>query len=33
MEWLSTEARWISEWIEAILWAATWLAILAGLAS
>jgi hypothetical protein len=32
MEWLSTEARWISEWIEAILWAATWLAILAGLA-
>jgi len=31
MEWLSAEARWISEWIEAILWAATWLAILAGL--
>jgi hypothetical protein len=30
MEWLGTEARWISEWIEAILWAATWLAILAG---
>ena len=33
MEWLSTEARWIGEWIEAILWAATWLSILAGLAS
>jgi hypothetical protein len=32
MEWLSTEARWIGEWIEAILWAATWLAILSGLA-
>jgi len=32
MEWLSTETRWIGEWIEAILWAATWLAILAGLA-
>jgi hypothetical protein len=32
MEWLGTQARWISGWIEAILWAATWLAILAGLA-
>jgi hypothetical protein len=32
MGWLSTEARWIGEWIDAILWAATWLAILAGFA-
>ena len=32
MEWLGMEAQWISEWIEAILWAATWLAILAGFA-
>lgn len=32
MEWLGIQARWISGWIEAILWAATWLAILAGLA-
>lgn len=32
MEWLGTQGQWISEWIEAILWAATWLAILAGLA-
>jgi hypothetical protein len=32
MEWLRREAPWISEWIDAILWAATWLAILAGLA-
>lgn len=32
MEWLGMEAQWISEWIEAILWAATRLAILAGLA-
>jgi hypothetical protein len=32
MEWLSTEARWIGEQIEAVLWAVTRLAILARLA-
>jgi hypothetical protein len=32
MEWLGTQGQWISEWIEATLWTATWLAILAGLA-
>lgn len=32
MEWLSTEARWLSETVETTLWAASWLAILVGLA-
>ena len=31
MEWLGTEGQRIGEWIETILWAATWLAILVGL--
>jgi hypothetical protein len=31
MEWLSAEGQRIAEWIEAILWAATWIGILVGL--
>lgn len=31
MEWLGTEGQRIGEWIETILWSATWLAILVGL--
>jgi hypothetical protein len=31
MEWLGTEGQRIGEWIETVLWTATWLGILIGL--